>query len=225
MTLPLIAILRGVTPERILSVADILLSEGFHMLEVPLNSPDALSSIQMLADKYLQEPNQAGPSEQLLLLGAGTVATHKQAEAVVDSGANLVVSPNFNRQVIEIAKHAQAYMCCGVFTPSEAFNAIEAGADCLKLFPANVLKADGLKALRSVLPAQTQCFPVGGIEATEQSMMPFYEAGANGFGVGSALFHPSMSDDDIQRKARDFASVWRGISKPSFTPVVSSIDS
>ena len=215
MTMPLIAILRGVRPERILSVADILLSEGFQMLEVTLNSPDALRSIKLLTDKYLCTSNQGDNNKQGLFLGAGTVTNLSQAQAALDSGANFLVSPNVNKEVIKIAKQASAYMCCGVFTPSEAFNAIEEGADCLKLFPANVLGPDGLKALRSVLPSETLCFPVGGIDATEQSMLPFYQAGADGFGLGSALFQENVNDDELRAKARRFVNLWKSITRQS----------
>lgn len=212
MTLPLIAILRGVSPQRILSVADILISEGFHMLEIPLNSPDALKSIHLLTENYLRGQQHVETTKVKLLLGAGTVTNQSQARAALDNGANFIVSPNFNEDVIRTTKQSGAYMCCGVLTPTEAFGAIAAGADCLKLFPANILGADGLKALRSVLPSGTLCFPVGGIDATEQSMLPFFEAGADGFGLGSSLFQASMSDSEVRSNAKRFTKLWKSIS-------------
>ena len=191
---PLIAIIRGVLPDDVIRIADILVQEGFTMLEVPLNSPDALDSISRLVkhfgDKYL--------------IGAGTVTTPEQAKAVIETGANLVVTPNMNAQVIKMAVEAGCATFPGVVTPTEAFDALAAGATGLKLFPVTALGLDGFKALKSVAPKETLFFPVGGINPTEESMKPYVDAGAHGFGLGSALYKPSMTDDEVRNAAQQF---------------------
>lgn len=195
---PLIAILRGIEPHNVLAYADVLLNEGFSMLEVPLNSPQALDSIRLLIDTYADQ----------FLIGAGTVTSLKQASAVIKTGANLVVSPNFNEEVVKASITAGCQCYPGVITPTEAFAAIAAGASGLKLFPISMLGLGGFKALKSVLPSETKCFPVGGIEAKTSKMHPYLEAGACGFGLGSALFKPSMSLQQVKTNAAAFVSVY-----------------
>jgi 2-dehydro-3-deoxyphosphogalactonate aldolase len=192
--LPLIAIIRGVLPADCIDVANILVEEGFTMIEVPLNSPDALTSIRLLVEEFGSE----------LLIGAGTVTTPEKAQAVIDTGANLVVTPNVNEDVIKMSVAAGCATFPGVVTPSEAFAALAAGATGLKLFPVSMLGLDGYKALNSVLPPETLCYPVGGIEPTVESMKPYIGIGAAGFGLGSALYKPSMSLDEIRSNARSY---------------------
>ncbi|MFW8592091.1 2-dehydro-3-deoxy-6-phosphogalactonate aldolase [Glaciecola sp. 2405UD65-10] len=197
--LPLIAILRGVTPENILAVAEVLVEEGFSSIEVPLNSPDALTSISMLVNAYSSK----------YLIGAGTVTTPKLAEAVIATGANLVVTPNLNKEVVSMSVAANCQCFPGVVTPTEAFAALEYGASGIKIFPASVLGIEGFKALKSVLPTDVKCYPVGGIEPSNESMHCWLEAGAYGFGLGSALFKSEMSLQDIRKRARAYVQVYQ----------------
>lgn len=196
---PLIAIIRGVTPDNCIQVAEILIEEGFTMIEVPLNSPNALESIQILVEKFGDE----------YLIGAGTVTTPDKAHAVIETGAKLVVTPNVNQDVIRLASNAGCVTFPGVVTPTEAFDALEAGATGLKLFPVSSIGLDGFKALKDVLPADTLCMPVGGVSANKDSLKPFVDLGANGFGLGSALYKPSMSFEEIRQNARAFVSAYK----------------
>ncbi|WP_240206981.1 2-dehydro-3-deoxy-6-phosphogalactonate aldolase [Vibrio sp. CyArs1] len=198
--LPLIAILRGIEPDDVVRVASLLKLQGFSMIEVPLNSPNALESIRLLVTHF--DLND-------MLIGAGTVTNVKQAQDVIATGANLVVTPNMNPEVIQISRAAGCAVFPGVVTPTEAFDALAAGATGLKLFPISALRLDGFRALLSVLPEGTPCMPVGSIDATEDSMYPFMEAGAVGFGLGSALYKPNMSDVEIEAKAQAFVSIFR----------------
>lgn len=197
--IPLIAILRGITPDDILNVAAILIEEGFSMFEVPLNSPDALVSIKKLVDTYSLED---------YFVGAGTVTTKELAEQVIATGANLVVTPNYNEDVVKMSVTAGCACFPGVVTPTEAFSAIAAGATGIKLFPITMVRMDGFKALKSVLSADTKCYPVGGIEPTEESMYPYLKAGAAGFGLGSAIYKPAMSNNEIRKRAKAFIKVY-----------------
>ncbi|WP_234496526.1 2-dehydro-3-deoxy-6-phosphogalactonate aldolase [Vibrio maritimus] len=197
--IPLIAIIRGVEPKNIIQTAQVLLEEGFTLIEVPLNSPDALESIQMLVNEFGDKA----------IVGAGTVTTLEQATAVIETGANLVVTPNFNADVVSYAAAQGCYVFPGVVTPSEAFGAIASGATGIKLFPANLVGLGGYKALKSVLPKETVCIPVGGISPTVESMKPWIEAGVSGFGLGAALYTPTMTLDEIRTNARQFVEIYR----------------
>jgi 2-dehydro-3-deoxyphosphogalactonate aldolase len=198
--LPLIAIIRGVTPDEVLNVAKILIEEGFSLIEVPLNSPDALTSIKMLVDTYGQDN----------LIGAGTVTTPELAKQVIATGANLMVTPNCNEEVIKLSVAAGCATFPGIVTPTEAFSALAAGATGIKLFPVSMLGLDGYKALNSVLPKGTLCYPVGGIEPSIESMKPYMEIGAAGFGLGSALYKAGMSDEQIRQNAKDYVTSYQG---------------
>lgn len=200
---PLIAIIRGVLPEDVLRVASILVEEGFTMIEVPLNSPDALVSIKKLVDHYLTD------SAKQYFVGAGTVTTLQKAKDVIATGANLVVTPNMNEDAIKLSVAAGCATFPGVVTPTEAFNALEAGATGIKLFPVSALGQDGFKALNSVLPQGTLCFPVGGIDPTVESMKPLMDIGAQGFGLGSALYKPTMTDEEIRTAANTFVRTFK----------------
>ena len=194
--LPLIAILRGIAPHQAAAIGAALVEAGFAMLEVPLNSPQALDSIRLLA--------QSHPDA---LVGAGTVLTEIQVDAVLAAGGQLIVAPNFDAAVVRRAVRLGMVCLPGVLTPSEAFAAIAAGAHGLKLFPAEMASPAAVKALRAVLPAATLLFPVGGI--TRGNMGPWRAAGADGFGIGSALFQPGKSASAVREHALDFAAAVR----------------
>lgn len=192
-TLPLVGILRGITPAEALAVGTALAAEGWGLIEVPLNSPDPLQSIALLAAHQPQA-----------LVGAGTVLTAQQVREVHAAGGQLIVAPNYNEEVVrEAVRHG---MVClpGVMTPSEAFAALAAGAHGLKLFPAEMISPAVVKALRAVLPADVRLLPVGGI--TPDNMAPYRAAGANGFGIGSALYKPGMTAAQVREQAKKFAA-------------------
>ena len=198
--LPLIAILRGITPAQVPAIGEVLLHSGFAMLEVPLNSPQALDSIALLA--------RAHPRA---LVGAGTVLNAAQVRDVRAAGGQLVVAPNFDPEVVRAALHLGLVCLPGVLTPSEAFAALAAGAHGLKLFPAEMASPAALKALRAVLPAQTLVFPVGGI--TVGNMGPWLAAGASGFGIGSALYSPGKSAAAVREHALNFVAAFQGVTR------------
>lgn len=201
--LPLIAIIRGVEPQNVVRVSSILIDEGFSMIEVPLNSPNALLSITRLVDKFGDN----------YLIGAGTVTTASLAKSVIATGANLIVTPNYNAEVIKLAVNAGCVTFPGVVTPTEAFDALAAGATGLKLFPVPVLGLDGFKALKSVLPPNVDCLPVGGINPTIESMKPYMDLGATGFGLGASLYKPGLTDDEIRSNARKFVTTYTSLKK------------
>jgi len=195
--LPLVAILRGLHPDEAAEVGDALVGAGFGMLEVPLNSPQPLDSIRRLAERFGGER----------LVGAGTVLDPAQVRGIADAGGRLVVMPHADVAVIRAAKQAGLYCVPGVATPTEAFAALAAGADALKLFPAEQASPAVLKAWRAVLPAGTAVLPVGGI--APDTMGPWLAAGAAGFGIGSSLYAPGRAADDVGARARAFAQAWR----------------
>jgi len=197
--LPLIAILRGVTPEAVVAIGRALADAAFAVVEVPLNSPRPLDSVARLADALGED----------MLVGAGTVTTPDQARAVADAGGRLVVMPHSDGAVIRAAKDAGLLCVPGVATPTEAFAALAAGADALKLFPAELVTPPVLKAMRAVLPKSTRVLPVGGI--TPENMAPYVAAGASGFGLGSALYRPDDSAETVAANARAFVDAWRRI--------------
>ena len=187
--LPLIAILRGVQPDEVVAIGRELVIAGFRLIEVPLNSPDPIESIRWLAADLGDRAT----------VGGGTVLTADEVAQIADAGGSLVVSPNLNPAVIAATRAAGMLSGPGVATPTEAFAAIEAGADFLKLFPAEQLSPAVLKAWRAVLPAGIPLVPVGGI--TPESLPPWRAAGATGFGLGSALYRPGMKAEDVRRMA------------------------
>lgn len=192
---PLIAILRGLEPENARPVSDVLFDAGFRIIEVPLNSPDPLESITQIAAKHGAQA----------IVGAGTVLTVDQVAAVADAGGRIIVSPNMNPDVGRAAVARDLYWCPGVTTPSEAFAALDIGASVLKFFPAEMVPPAAIAAMRAVLPADAVVAAVGGI--TPETMASYHTAGADGYGLGSALFKPSYALDDIGRRARAFTSV------------------
>jgi 2-dehydro-3-deoxyphosphogalactonate aldolase len=185
---PLVAILRGISPAQAVPVGQVLWDAGFRVIEVPLNSPEPLRSIALL--------RQALPDA---LIGAGTVLSIADVHAVKAAGGQLVVAPNCNLQVIRAAVDAGMVCLPGVATPTEAFAALEAGAHGLKIFPAEMVPPSAIKALRAVLPADCIILPVGGIGL--HNMAAYRQAGANGFGLGSALYHSAMALHDIKINA------------------------
>lgn len=195
--LPLVAILRGVQPDEVEAIADSLYVEGFRVIEVPLNSPQALDSIGRLARRM--------PADALI--GAGTVLSADAVRDVQVAGGRLIVMPHADVAVIRVAK-ARGMACVpGAATPTEAFAALQAGADALKLFPAELVTPPVVKAMRAVLPRELKLLPVGGI--TPDTMAPYRQAGAAGFGLGSALYAPGMTAEEVGRRARAFAEAWR----------------
>jgi 2-dehydro-3-deoxyphosphogalactonate aldolase len=194
--LPLVAILRGLTPEEAPAIGAALFEAGFRILEVPLNSPRPLDSIARLA-------NDLG---ERCLIGAGTVLAPRQVDEVARAGGRLIVMPHADTAVISAAHNAGMRCTPGVATPTEAFAALQAGADALKLFPAEQLPPPVLKAWLSVLPAGTALLPVGGI--SPERMAAYRQAGASGFGIGSALYAPGMDSVEVGRRARSFVDAW-----------------
>ena len=194
--LPLIAILRGLTPDEAVDVGEAIVAAGFRCLEVPLNSPQPLESIRRLRQAL----------NGRALVGAGTVLNVAAAREVAEAGGQLIISPNTNTDVIRETKALGLLSLPGFFTPSEAFAALDAGADALKLFPAEIAGPKGLKAVRAVLPAATRVYPVGGVDP--DSMAAWLGAGASGFGIGSAVFKPGQTADQVGRQAAQFVTAW-----------------
>lgn len=194
--LPLIAILRGVTPDEILGIGEALIDAGFVAIEVPLNSPEPLASIRLLADAFGERA----------LIGAGTVRDPADVARIAAAGGRLVVMPHGDAAVIDAAKERGLLCVPGVATPTEAFAALDAGADALKLFPAEALPPAVVKAWRAVLPKDVWLLPVGGIRP--DSMALYLAAGANGFGLGSALYKPGMTPAQVAANARAFADAF-----------------
>lgn len=186
--LPLIAILRGLTPHEAPTIGQALVDSGFALIEVPLNSPEPLKSIAALAQQFPQ-----------VLIGAGTVLNAHQVKDVHAAGGRLIVSPNFNPAVVAQALALGMVMLPGVATPTEAFAALDAGVHGLKLFPAEMVSPATVKALRAVLPQDVALMPVGGI--TADNMAAYRAAGATGFGLGSTLYAPGRSAEQVKRQA------------------------
>jgi 2-dehydro-3-deoxyphosphogalactonate aldolase len=192
--LPLIAILRGLTPENALAVGQVLVDAGFRVIEVPLNSPRPLESIERLAETFGARA----------MVGAGTVLRPEDVGRVKKHGGRLIVMPHSDPRIVAEAK-AQGLACLpGVATPSEGFAALAAGADGLKLFPAETIAPAVVKAWRAVFPAETLLLPVGGI--TPERIADYRAAGASGFGLGSALFRPGLTPSEVQTRANAFVS-------------------
>ena len=196
-TVPLVAILRGLTPAEALPMGQALTSTGWSLIEIPLNSPRPLESIAAMAGAH--------PGA---LVGAGTVLTPADVRNVHAAGGELIVSPNFNAAVVQEAVRLGLVCLPGVMTASEAFAALAAGATGVKIFPAEMITPAVLKALRAVLPASAVVLPVGGI--TPGNMAPYLAAGANGFGIGSALYKPGTSAAEAVESAMKFIAACAG---------------
>lgn len=194
--LPLVAILRGVKPAEAPAIGEVLVEAGFRLIEVPLNSPQPLDSIAALRARF---PDA--------VIGAGTVLTSAEVRDVASAGGELVVAPNFDRDVVEEAVRLGLASLPGILTPTEAFAALKAGAHGLKLFPAELASPAVVKALLAVLPKGTPLIPVGGIGA--DNMVPWRAAGAAGFGLGSSLYKPGDDVAAVKLKAAAILAAWR----------------
>ena len=194
--LPLIAVLRGITPEEVDAVGDALVDAGFRVLEVPLNSPRAFDGIARLAARHGGQ----------CLIGAGTVLEVADVARVRDAGGHIVVMPHADLAIVREAKKLGMVCCPGVATPTEAFAALGAGADGLKMFPAEALPPAVLKAWRAVLPKPTLVFAVGGIRP--DNMAGYWAAGASGFGTGSNLYRPGANPADVRKAAAQYAAAF-----------------
>jgi 2-dehydro-3-deoxyphosphogalactonate aldolase len=194
---PLIAIIRGVTPDEALDIGGALIEGGIRIVEVPLNSPEPLKSIERLASRFGEQAS----------IGAGTVLKPQQVDEVRNAGGKLIVSPNMNASVIRATAEAGMVSCPGIFTPTEAFTALDAGAHTLKLFPAEAATPKVVKAMRAVLPRDVPLIVVGGV--SPETIPAWLEAGANGFGLGSGLYKPGQNAGDTLTKARAYAAAMK----------------
>jgi len=191
---PLVTVIRGVTPDEVEAVAEAIYAAGIRIIEVPLNSPDPLKSIEKLARLMGDRA----------LVGAGTVLNAPQVRDVQAAGGQIIVSPNTNPDVISASVEAGLVSCPGFFTPSEAFTAIDAGAHALKLFPAEAATPAYVKAQRAVLPKDIPLLVVGGVKP--ETLGDWLKAGANGFGLGSGVFKPGKSADQVRESARAYVA-------------------
>jgi 2-dehydro-3-deoxyphosphogalactonate aldolase len=192
----LVAILRGITPNDVVAVGTALVEEGFTAIEVPMNSPNPLRSIELLATAVGTR----------CVIGAGTVLSVEDLIRIESAGAKIIVAPNTDPEVIAAAVSRGLRPYPGVATPTEAFTALRAGARSLKLFPSESLGITGMKAIQAVLPAGTELIPVGGID--HSNLAAWAVAGAGGAGIGSCLYRPGDNPDDVRARARGFAEIW-----------------
>jgi len=195
--MPLIAILRGITPDEAVAVSDALIDNGFIFIEVPLNSPSWEISLQNINERH-------GKS---IVLGAGTVLAPDEVNKVQAAGGKAIISPNMRIDVIRRTKDLNMLSIPGCYSPTECFTALDAGADILKIFPADTLGTPFIKAISAVLPAGTRLCPTGGV--TEDNMKNFMAVGVYAMGIGSALYKPGKSVADITKAAATFVSAYK----------------
>lgn len=200
--LPLVAILRGIQPDEVAEIGPALVDAGFRIIEVPLNSPEPLRSVEALA----------GALGDRAVVGAGTVMSEQAVQEVAAAGGRLIVMPHGDPTVIRAAKTADLICMPGVATPTEGFAALAAGADALKLFPAEAMPPKVVKAWSAVFPPETALLPVGGI--TPETMADYLQAGARGFGLGSALYRPGDSAERVAANAKRFVDAWQAQACP-----------
>ena len=203
MVKEIIAILRGVTPHEVVGIAEELILSGITKIEVPLNSPSAYESIEILANRF--------PSEAVI--GAGTVLAKNEVSHVWNSGGKMIVSPNVNVDVIRETKKLNMRSYPGVFTATECFEAVQNGSDGLKLFPAFLMGVDGLKALRAVLPPGLSTYAVGGVDPT--NFVDWLASGVTGFGIGSYLYKVGDNASAVRKKANEIVSAYDDASDAS----------
>jgi 2-dehydro-3-deoxyphosphogalactonate aldolase len=196
MSRHIIAILRGITPAEAEPVCEALLEAGLTMVEIPLNSPQPMHSIGLLAKKF----------GSAATIGAGTVLTPQEVRDVADAGGRIIVSPSFDAEVVAETKTQKLASWPGVLTPSECFAALKAGADGLKIFPCSVAGPEGIKAMRAVLPPKTLVYAVGG--AGPANFATWFAAGVNGFGIGTALYQPGRPIAQLRQAARDIVAAY-----------------
>lgn len=201
MSRNIVAILRGIRPEEAEPVCEALLEAGLTTIEIPLNSPQPLRTIAALAKRF----------GSLATIGAGTVLTAQEVRDVADAGGRIIVSPSFDADVVIATKALKLASWPGVLTPSECFGALKAGADGLKIFPCSVIGPAGIKAMRAVLPPQTEMYAVGG--AGPANFAEWFGAGITGFGVGTALYQPGNTLAQVQKAARDIVRAYDGANK------------
>jgi 2-dehydro-3-deoxyphosphogalactonate aldolase len=194
---PLIAILRGIKPNEILTIGEALIEAGFRIIEIPLNSPEALKSIELAAKHFTND----------ILIGAGTVLNTDQVQKVSNAGGRLIVSPHADPLIVTKTKALNLFAIPGFCSVTEAQSMIRCNADALKLFPAEGNPPETLKAIRAVLDQSIHILPVGGI--TPEKIAPYLKAGANGFGLGSALYRPGDKPNEVSLKARDFLNAMK----------------
>lgn len=197
----IVAILRGVSPSEVIAVGEALLNAGIRIVEVPLNSPEPFTSIRQLADRF----------NDRLIVGAGTVLDIASVESLRSAGGQISVSPDCNPEVIAAATDLGMTPLPGVFTPTEAFSAIRAGATHLKLFPAEAASPATVKAWKAVLPKHVKVYAVGGI--TPSNMQTWWDAGCAGFGIGSNIYKPGMTADDVAKSAAAFVAAWNALKR------------
>jgi 2-dehydro-3-deoxyphosphogalactonate aldolase len=197
--LPLVAILRWISPDEVAAVGEVLVEEGFRLIEVPLNSPDPFTSIERLARRF---GDQA-------LVGAGTVRTETQLDQLREAGGSLMVTPHGDTALIAAAKRRDLITLPGVATPTEGFAALDAGADALKIFPAEAVPPAILRAWRTVFPPELPLCPTGGVEP--EGMAQYVAAGAGGFGLGSGLYKPGFGPADVRQRAKAYVEAWRAV--------------
>lgn len=197
--LPLVAILRWVTPDEVDAIGEVLVEEGFRLIEVPLNSPDPFTSIERLVRRHGDR----------VLVGAGTVRTEAQLDQLCDAGGSLMVTPHGDTALIAAAKRRGLIALPGVATPTEGFAALDAGADALKIFPAEAVPPAILRAWRTVFPPELPLCPTGGVEP--QGIASYAAAGAGGFGLGGGLYKPGFSAAEVGRRGRAYVEAWRAV--------------
>jgi 2-dehydro-3-deoxyphosphogalactonate aldolase len=195
-TTGLVAILRGITPAEAVGIGSVLVEEGFPAIEVPMNSPDPLRSISLLAEAIGVD----------CVVGAGTVTSVDDVIRAESAGARIIVAPNTDAEVISEAVSRGLRPYPGVATPTEAFTALKAGARSLKLFPSDALGVAGMKAIWAVLPDGVEMLPVGGVD--QSNLAAWAEAGAGGAGIGSCLYRPGDGSDDVRARARALTEIW-----------------
>ena len=203
MSRNIIAILRGISPAEAEPICEALIETGLATIEIPLNSPQPLKSIELLAKRF----------GAAATIGAGTVLTAQDVRNVANAGGAIVVSPNFDAEVVIETKAQKLASWPGVLTPSECFAALKAGADGLKIFPCSVVGADGIKAMRAVLPQDVQVYAVGG--AGPANFATWFAAGVNGFGIGTALYQPGRSVAQVKQAARDIVQAYDAAQRAS----------